>query len=135
MARTTQLCEKKFKLLFSPGKRELIESNFYNKYLIQGFNYSLPETKALYLNDVYQLAKRCKIFGVQIIGVETHVESNYPFTVKVFEDFTGNIYRHEWIDRCIDELKKESIIRDLLIYINIPDDVLDILIQTFQLTQ
>lgn len=128
MTPATQLCNKKFKLLFAPEEKEFFEMEFYKNYLIRDFKFSLSTVHALYLQDIARLAERCKNLGIEIIGVETALESSYPLTVKVYEDFTGNIYRHEWIDRCIDELKKENILKDLVIYINIPDDVFDVLI-------
>ncbi|HKR05271.1 MAG TPA: hypothetical protein VJY62_11620 [Bacteroidia bacterium] len=128
MTPATQLCNKKFKLLFSPGKKEYFEKEFYNKYLLRDFKFSLPTVHALYLQDISRLAERCRKLRIEIIGIETSLESDYPLTVKVFEDYTGKVYNSEWIDRCIDELKKENILKDFVIYINIPSDVFDILI-------
>jgi hypothetical protein len=134
MAGISQLAEKKFKILFGTGRKELIERKFYHNHLLQEFIFSLPEIKAMYIHDIPRLADRCKIFGVQIIGIETYFESKYPFTVKVFEEFTGTTYQHEWIYECLASLKKAGIEKDLIVYVSIPDEILNDIIQKFNLS-
>jgi hypothetical protein len=129
MTGTTQLAEKKLKLLVAPEQKERFEIDFYNTYLLQGFDFSNPETKTLYLHDLPRLAERCKKFGVQLIGVETHLESELPFVSKAFEEFVGVTYIDTWIRQCIEILRKQGILKDLEIYINIPENVF-VIVQT-----
>lgn len=132
MAATTKLFEKQFLLFLGTGTKEKFERKFYYEILIKNYNFSIPQQKTIFLKDLQAVAKECDKWDIQIIGVETSMDSKYPLTTKVIEkhpDLPGN----SWIETCICEFNEMHVYQDLIVYIDIPENKIELLANIFSI--
>ena len=120
--KSTVLFEKKLNL-FLRNAHELREMRFVEAFLFPGFKFSLNGC-GLYLKDLERFGERCHSFNVQIIGLEIHPDSDYPFYVFCYEDY-GQKYTPDWIKFVINQLRINNVDKHIIPYVNIPKEVLD----------
>ena len=127
MANTTKLFEKKLNLLKQPNDKEEFERIFYYEVLIKDFQFSLPLHKTIYVIDLPELIRRCNEWDIVIIGVETHMDSQQPLFVTCIEEIKTSGTSNEWLTESLTFLKQMGVTKDLVVYIDIPNEKIQLL--------
>lgn len=124
---TTRLFDKKLSNFVQENEIRHLENYILREILWAGFVSSLPGLFGLFTKDLPEFVRRCDKNMVQIIGIETHMDGEYPFHVWCIEEYGEALKGNSWTYECLINIAAAHVERDLVIYIDIPPKNISIL--------
>lgn len=101
--RITEHFIKRFEILIGEQKaRE--EMKLIKDFILPG-QYCIHWNRGIEVNDLLLFSERCSKFEGRVLGVETHINSDYSFYCFTWENYSTSYY-FEWIIQAIDNLKE-----------------------------
>src|SRR5688572_24611366 len=124
MAKFTELFSKKLDR-FLGTEHTIRESAFIQKHILTTAP-AIQWVHGISLSDTPRLCDRCHSFGGRVIGVETHLESPYPFYTFLWSDFCQAGYSPDWIDEVCIALHSRRITTNIVVIMDFPESVINL---------
>ena len=98
-----------------------MEKQFIEKFIFQ-YPYLIESNCGISINDFYVIIDRVLNFHGNVIGVEVHPDSIYPFYVFCWEDYISE-YSIDWIESVYNELKLNGITNHIILVLDFPESI------------
>ena len=99
------------------------EDEFASKFIF-GSTPPIPRNFGVSFDNFLPVVTRCHQSGGRVIGVEIHVESEYPYFVYAWEDYC-EVYDPEWVWHVYLELIANLVLDHIVPVMDFPVRVLD----------
>ncbi len=120
--KVSELARKKLDRFIGTDHTER-EDEFITEF-IYGVKPSIPRNYGVSLVNLISVTIRCHKMGGRVIGVESHVESEYPYYVYTWEDYS-DVYDPEWIWHVYLDLIANQVAEHIVPVMDFPVRVLD----------
>ena len=99
------------------------EEEFISEF-IYGAKPVIPRNFGVRLDDFFAVVTRCHKMSGRVIGVECHVESEYPYFVYTWEEYT-EVYDPEWVWHVYLDLIANQVTEHIVPIMDFPVRILD----------
>lgn len=120
--KVSELARKKLDRFIGTDHTER-EDEFVSEF-IYGAKPAIPRNYGVSLDNLIAATIRCHKMGGRVIGVESHVESEYPYYVYTWEDYF-EVYDSEWVWHVYLDLIANQVTEHIVPVMDFPVRVLD----------
>ncbi len=121
--KTTRLAQKKLELIF-PGPRQNQETTFLRNYIINKES-KLNWNHGLTIFGLEEYCRRCSKYGIEIIGIEVYLASDYPALTFNLERYCPSKYNENWLAIPLLILDAHGITNHIIPIPDVPDSILN----------
>ena len=120
--KVSELARKKMDIFMITDHTER-EEQFISEF-IYGANPAIPLNYGVSLENLISATTRCHKMGGRVIGVESHIESEYPYYVYIWEDYS-EVYDPEWVWHVYLDLIANQVTEHIVPVMDFPVRILD----------